>query len=70
MSFLIKVKHVTQLHVIENGVKKAKTLLPSNKYIIQDINNSQISDLKKSKSLIVKQASLKEESVFENLRLN
>lgn len=69
MSYLIKVNQVTQLQIIEDGKIKAKSLLPNTKYIIKDIRNKQIVDLKTTKCLFVKNASVKEESCYENLEL-
>lgn len=70
MAFLIKVKQPTQIQIKKNGDKKTKTLLPSTKYVIDDCNNKQIIDLKLTKCLSVKQASLLDESFYDHLELS
>lgn len=69
MACLIKVSQPTQLQIRENGVVKAKTLMPNTKYVVCNVKNKQLSDLKIAKCILVKNASEKDESCFENIDL-
>lgn len=69
MSYIIKVSQTTQVQVKKDGVKKAKTLIPGERYVISDSKNRQIVDLKKVSCLSLKTASPKDESCFEHIEL-
>lgn len=69
MSYLIKVSQATQIQVKVNGKTKAKTLMPDDKYIVDDTKNVQISDMKKVSCLKLRTATLKDESCFEHIEL-
>ena len=69
MSYLIKVNQVTQIQVKKDGQTSTKPLLPNTKYVVDDLKNKQIADLKFVKCLIAKQATPKDESFFEHLEL-
>lgn len=69
MAFIIKVSQTTQVQVKKDNSKKAKTLIPEEKYIVSDAKNSQIVDLKKTSCITIKPASKKDESCFEHIEL-
>jgi hypothetical protein len=69
MSYIIKVSQTTQVLVKKDNSKKAKTLIPDEKYIVDDVKNVQVAELKKTACLTVKPASKKDESCFEHLDL-
>lgn len=69
MAYVITVKQMVQLQVVENGSVKAKTLLPEKKYIISNINSKQIVDLKKVSLIKLRPASVRDESSCENINV-
>jgi hypothetical protein len=69
MAYVITVKQMVQLQVIENGAVKAKSLLPDRKYVINNVNSKQIIDLKKVSLIKLRSASVKDESCCENLNV-
>lgn len=69
MAYVITVKQMVQLQVIENGAVKAKSLLPDKKYVINNVNSKQIVDLKKVSLIKLRPASVKDESSCENLNV-
>ncbi len=67
MAYVITVKQMAQVQVIENGEVKAKILLPNKKYIINNDKSKQIIDLRKVSLLRIRPASVKDESSCENI---
>lgn len=69
MTYVISVNQMVQLQVLKDGKINIKTLLPYNKYIVKDIKNQQIVDLKSVSLLKIRHANMKEESSCEFLEL-